>query len=122
MSLCRPFAATFRTVHGAHRITRNITLSITFNRGLRIRSSSSTSTSNDSVAGNVSSCPKGTTLKGLNILNGKSDPIAMADEEYPEWLWKLLDPAPEPSEYSLKKLRKQSKQKILFNSMNKGRL
>lgn len=66
-----------------------------------------------------SSCQPGTTLKGLNIIAGKSDPVALKDEEYPEWLWKLLDKPEEPSELSLKALRKQSKAKILFNSMNK---
>lgn len=30
-------------------------------------------------------------LKGLNYFKGKDDPIALADEEYPEWLWHVLD-------------------------------
>lgn len=37
-----------------------------------------------------SSIPAGTPLKGLNFLKDKGDPVAMADEEYPEWLWTLL--------------------------------
>ncbi|KAL1924006.1 mitochondrial 54S ribosomal protein mL54 [Calcarisporiella thermophila] len=39
----------------------------------------------------VSSCPQGTVLKGLNYHKEGSDPIAKADEEYPSWLWELLD-------------------------------
>lgn len=38
-----------------------------------------------------SSVPVGTPLKGLNFLKDKSDPVAMADEEYPAWLWTILE-------------------------------
>ncbi|KAL1604031.1 hypothetical protein SLS60_005623 [Paraconiothyrium brasiliense] len=38
-----------------------------------------------------SSVAAGTPLKGLNFLKDKQDPIAMADEEYPEWLWGILE-------------------------------
>ena len=34
----------------------------------------------------------GTTLKGVNVRKNGEDPVALADEEYPEWLWDLLDP------------------------------
>ncbi|GAM90951.1 hypothetical protein ANO11243_089980 [Dothideomycetidae sp. 11243] len=37
-----------------------------------------------------SSIPAGQRLKGLNLLKGKEDPVAMKDEEYPSWLWTLL--------------------------------
>ena len=30
-------------------------------------------------------------LKGLNFYKDKQDPVAMADEEYPAWLWRVLD-------------------------------
>lgn len=30
-------------------------------------------------------------LKGLNFYKDKQDPVAMADEEYPSWLWSVLD-------------------------------
>ncbi|TVY54876.1 54S ribosomal protein L37, mitochondrial [Lachnellula cervina] len=39
----------------------------------------------------ASICPPGSVLKGLNYFKGKEDPIALADEEYPEWLWHVLD-------------------------------
>jgi large subunit ribosomal protein L54 len=30
-------------------------------------------------------------LKGLNYIKGRDDPIALPEEEYPEWLWRCLD-------------------------------
>jgi large subunit ribosomal protein L54 len=30
-------------------------------------------------------------LRGLNFLKGREDPIAMPEEDYPEWLWRCLD-------------------------------
>ncbi|KAK4190490.1 mitochondrial ribosomal protein L37-domain-containing protein [Podospora australis] len=39
----------------------------------------------------VSSCPAGTVLNGLNYFKGKTDPVALPDEEYPAWLWTCLD-------------------------------
>lgn len=39
----------------------------------------------------VSSCKAGTTLKGLNYFKGRDDPVALEDEEYPEWLWRCLE-------------------------------
>jgi hypothetical protein len=38
-----------------------------------------------------SSCPPGTVLNGLNYFKGKTDPVALPDSEYPEWLWSCLD-------------------------------
>ncbi|KAH7375996.1 mitochondrial ribosomal protein L37-domain-containing protein [Plectosphaerella cucumerina] len=37
-----------------------------------------------------SSCPAGTVLNGLNYFKGKTDPVALPDEEYPDWLWDCL--------------------------------
>ncbi|KAL2154225.1 hypothetical protein VTH82DRAFT_2901 [Thermothelomyces myriococcoides] len=39
----------------------------------------------------ISSCPEGTVLHGLNYFKGKNDPVAMADDAYPAWLWKCLE-------------------------------
>ncbi|KAK7520061.1 mitochondrial 54S ribosomal protein mL54 [Phyllosticta citriasiana] len=39
-----------------------------------------------------SSVPAGTPLKGLNFLKNKTDPVAMEDSEYPDWLWRILKP------------------------------
>lgn len=30
-------------------------------------------------------------LNGLNYFKGKTDPVALPDTEYPEWLWSCLD-------------------------------
>ena len=37
-----------------------------------------------------SSVAAGTPLKGLNFLKNAQDPVALADEEYPAWLWTIL--------------------------------
>ncbi|KAK1776146.1 mitochondrial ribosomal protein L37-domain-containing protein [Copromyces sp. CBS 386.78] len=39
----------------------------------------------------ISSCPAGTKLNGLNYFKNKNDPVALPDEEYPEWLWRCLE-------------------------------
>lgn len=38
-----------------------------------------------------SSCTPGTVLLGTNYLKGDNPKVALEDEEYPEWLWQLLD-------------------------------
>ncbi|TPX40123.1 hypothetical protein SeMB42_g04426 [Synchytrium endobioticum] len=45
----------------------------------------------ENVQRHVSSVKAGTILKGLNIMAGKSDPVAMNDEDYPDWLWRLTE-------------------------------
>jgi len=32
----------------------------------------------------------GTPLRGLNFMKDKSDPLAMEDSQYPDWLWTIL--------------------------------
>lgn len=39
-----------------------------------------------------SSCPANTVLPGLNYLKGQPPVMALPDEEYPSWLWTLLQP------------------------------
>lgn len=41
----------------------------------------------------ISGTLAGTPLRHINYLKGKSDPIALEDSEYPDWLWTLLAPA-----------------------------
>ncbi|PHH73451.1 hypothetical protein CDD82_5473 [Ophiocordyceps australis] len=36
-------------------------------------------------------CRQGTVLRGLNYIKGGQDPVALRDDEYPEWLWACLD-------------------------------
>ncbi|OAL07340.1 hypothetical protein IQ06DRAFT_322318 [Phaeosphaeriaceae sp. SRC1lsM3a] len=45
-----------------------------------------------------SSIPAGTPLKGLNFEKNKQDPVALPDEEYPEWLWTILSRQEKASE------------------------
>jgi large subunit ribosomal protein L54 len=34
-------------------------------------------------------------MPGLSVLKDKPDPVALPDDQYPAWLWTLLD-APKP--------------------------
>ncbi|KAF8077553.1 mitochondrial ribosomal protein L37-domain-containing protein [Lyophyllum atratum] len=38
----------------------------------------------------LSSCTKDTVITGVNYLKGQPPVLALADEEYPEWLWTIL--------------------------------
>jgi large subunit ribosomal protein L54 len=38
-----------------------------------------------------SSVPAGTVLKGLNFMKNAQDPVALEDDQYPEWLWSALE-------------------------------
>lgn len=51
----------------------------------------SPSATNPSEPTTVSSVPAGTPLKGLGYLKGIDPPLAKEDNEYPKWLWGLLD-------------------------------
>ncbi|KAI1106713.1 mitochondrial ribosomal protein L37-domain-containing protein [Jackrogersella minutella] len=39
----------------------------------------------------LSICPEGTVLTGLNYFKNRQDPVALADDAYPEWLWTVLE-------------------------------
>ncbi|KAI5920012.1 mitochondrial ribosomal protein L37-domain-containing protein [Camillea tinctor] len=39
----------------------------------------------------LSSCAEGSVLVGLNYFKNRTDPVALADHEYPEWLWRCLE-------------------------------
>ncbi|KAL9932748.1 hypothetical protein V8E36_008447 [Tilletia maclaganii] len=40
---------------------------------------------------NVSVCPAGTVLSGLGIFKDRAEPIALPDDQYPTWLWSLIE-------------------------------
>lgn len=46
---------------------------------------------------------KSTTVVGANILKDGQDPKVLADSEYPDWLWHLLDKKPALSELKRRK-------------------
>lgn len=80
-------------------------------------------TSTPKKAAVVSSCPAGTIIQGLNIRKGQEPIVALKDEEYPEWLWKVLTPksqeelAKEDPIKAAKKARRQAnRQKIKENN------
>ncbi|KNZ75068.1 hypothetical protein J132_05016 [Termitomyces sp. J132] len=65
----------------------------------------------------LSSCTKDTVLTGLNYLKGQPPVLAAADEEYPEWLWTVLQPKVWPDDgpggmAERVKRRKENKQRI----------
>ena len=43
------------------------------------------------AAAALSACPAGTVLTGLNYFKNMTDPLALSDDKYPEWLWRCLD-------------------------------
>lgn len=70
-----------------------------------------------------SSVAAGTRLKGCNVRKAGEDPIALADEEYPSWLWELLDAeaqqaklAADPILATRKARRQANRQKIKENN------
>ncbi|KAH9811856.1 60s ribosomal protein l37 mitochondrial precursor [Melampsora americana] len=74
----------------------------------------------------ISSVKAGTTLKGLGIIKGVGDPIAKADEEYPSWLWSLIEPgmgagkSDEPLRAIRRELNKENRNKIRNSNFLKG--
>ncbi|KAJ2349272.1 hypothetical protein GGH92_002586 [Coemansia sp. RSA 2673] len=54
----------------------------------------------------------GTQLKGLNIYKEGKDPVALKDEDYPEWLWTLLDEVPEAEKSEREQQRLQRSRTI----------
>jgi large subunit ribosomal protein L54 len=68
-------------------------------------------------AGARSSCAPNTVLVGLNYLKDQPPVLALSDEEYPPWLWKLLDKTELPDdgpggEAEKRRLRKENRQRI----------
>ncbi|CAL9736278.1 large ribosomal subunit protein mL54 [Monosporozyma servazzii] len=64
-------------------------------------------TTADGIKGN-SSCPMGTKLNLGVWKDAKKDPVAKADNEYPEWLWHII-PSEGSNEVKLNPLVKRSK-------------
>ena len=76
---------------------------------------------------NESSVPAGVTLKGINIFNGGKDPVSLADDAYPAWLWTLRESETTPAvnagladKFEKKTLRAKSKDTIRLNSLKKA--
>ncbi|KAJ1795724.1 hypothetical protein LPJ59_004180 [Coemansia sp. RSA 2399] len=63
----------------------------------------------------ASSAPHGTVLKGLNIYKEGKDPIALKDEEYPEWLWAIMDVVPR-DKMSERERQRQDRSKAIKES------
>ncbi|CAN6674862.1 large ribosomal subunit protein mL54 [Trichomonascus vanleenenianus] len=39
----------------------------------------------------ASIAPAGTVLKGINVRKNGEDPVALPEDQYPDWLWEVLD-------------------------------
>jgi large subunit ribosomal protein L54 len=64
-----------------------------------------------------SSCAPNTALVGLNYLKDQPPVLALPDEEYPPWLWNLLDKSELPDDgpggkAEKRRLRKENRQRI----------
>lgn len=64
-----------------------------------------------------SSCPAGTSLN-LNIKKAGKDPIALSDDEYPTWLWTVLDAEAQARELAEDPLKQRKKQIRKANRTN----
>ncbi|KAK9478099.1 mitochondrial ribosomal protein L37-domain-containing protein [Lipomyces japonicus] len=84
-------------------ILRNSTLRFAAGRATAVRQFSSahclfseaTSEATEEVRESKKRVPSialpGTRLRGCNIRAKQEDPVALPDEEYPDWLWDILD-------------------------------
>ncbi|GMN25708.1 hypothetical protein TIFTF001_001025 [Ficus carica] len=57
---------------------------------------------------------KSTTVVGANILKDGADPKILADSEYPDWLFHLLDKHP-----ALSELRRKSKETLSYQDLKR---
>ncbi|KAJ2807734.1 hypothetical protein H4R20_001167 [Coemansia guatemalensis] len=69
----------------------------------------------------ASSVVQGTILKGLNIYRDGSDPVAQRDEDYPDWLWKLLDKVPKEKKSEHERQRMDRSDSIKKSNFMRGR-
>ncbi|RPD66594.1 hypothetical protein L226DRAFT_567004 [Lentinus tigrinus ALCF2SS1-7] len=82
-----------------------------------VADSSASSPKPKSEAKPISSCPENMVLQGLAYLKGQQEVVAMADDQYPPWLWTLLKPRELPDDgpggkAEKVRLRKANRQRI----------
>lgn len=72
-----------------------------------------------------SSCPAGTVIN-INTKKSGKDPVALEDNEYPDWLWEVLNPEAQmkklqadPMKLRKKQLRKANRERIKQNNFLK---
>ncbi|KAJ2023788.1 hypothetical protein GGH91_003906 [Coemansia sp. RSA 2671] len=87
-------------------LSRGIATSLISRTEAASESSASTAQAPKSIA------THGTQLKGLNIYKEGKDPVALKDEDYPEWLWTLLDEVPEAEKSEREQQRQQRSRAI----------
>ncbi|CAL1391515.1 unnamed protein product [Linum trigynum] len=65
-------------------------------------------------ASSLSKEVKSSTTVGANILKDGTDPKVMADSDYPDWLWHLLDKRP-----ALSELRRKEKESLPYEDLKR---
>ncbi|KAK1410292.1 hypothetical protein QVD17_36827 [Tagetes erecta] len=76
----------------------------TFAAGAKAKKAKGAAASDAPKQSTLSKEVKSTTIVGANILKDGTDPKILADSEYPEWLWHLLDKKPALSELRRKNI------------------
>ncbi|CAO3591344.1 unnamed protein product [Absidia cylindrospora] len=80
-----------QNLHRHVRVQRLCLHSSSFILSNQTVSSSATEGTTSAQFRKPSSVAAGTTLSGINFLKDGKDPVALEDNEYPMWLWDLLD-------------------------------
>jgi large subunit ribosomal protein L54 len=52
----------------------------------------------------------------LNYIKGREDPLALPEEDYPDWLWKILDTGKKGSEKGNEEIGDEFCMYITYNS------
>ncbi|KAF9406602.1 39S ribosomal protein L37, mitochondrial [Podila epigama] len=85
MSMLKAVSSSIRLAAGRH--TRSIHVSAS---ALNVKDNATPAA--PKVKRPVSSAPEGTVLKGINYMKDGKNPVALADDAYPDWLWEINDP------------------------------
>ncbi|KAI9595087.1 mitochondrial ribosomal protein L37-domain-containing protein [Syncephalis fuscata] len=83
-----------KTVSFATRTSTWVSLRAFTQSTRQFNKASTASPTDTTTTASKSSVAAGTVLKGINYTKDGSDPVAMEDTAYPEWLWTLLTPRP----------------------------
>lgn len=81
-----------------------VTCQRTYSAGKAKKGSKGSAASDAPKASILSKEVKSTTVVGANILKDGADPKILADSEYPDWLWHLIDKRPALSELRRKNI------------------
>ncbi|CAK9167090.1 unnamed protein product [Ilex paraguariensis] len=86
----------------------------TFSAGKAKKGSKGGGATDAPKASTLSKEVKSTTVVGANILKDGTDPKILADSEYPDWLWHLLDKRP-----ALSELRRKNTETLPYEDLKR---